>query len=142
MEKLIAQAERMGHRVLDYRFARIGSVAVRDTNGVCTIGLDRTKLRSRADGRVVLAHELGHCETGAFYTRDVTPEARGRREERADRWAIRSLMPYTAICAAIRSGARESWALAEAFDVTEAFASKAVAYYRDAKGLPLPPDDD
>ena len=137
MEKLIVQAERMGNTVLECSFRHFGSVAIREGN-VCTIGIDRSQVPTEAAGRVMLAHELGHCETGAFYTRSATPEARGRREERADRWAIRYLMPYPAICEAITGGARTVDALAEQFGVTEAFAAKAVSYYCDAKGLPLP----
>lgn len=143
MEDLYVQAERLGHTVLWYRFRKIESLAVRDASGRCTIGLDPGKLRSKADERVKLAHELGHCETGAFYSREVTAEGRSRREERANRWAVCRLVPYGALCEALEEGCRELWELAERFEVTETFLAAAVRYYREAKGLsfPGPPPD-
>ena len=137
MENLVVQAERLGHTVLWYRFARIESMALREEDGRCVIGINPDTLRGSADGRVKLAHELGHCETGAFYTRSADRAAVGRREERADRWAIQRLIPYRALCAALADGYTDLWSLSDHFAVTEAFMQKALHYYRDVKALPL-----
>lgn len=137
MEKLLLQAECLGHSVLWYRFRLLDSVTVQEADGRCVIGINPDTLRSRADGRVKLAHELGHCETGAFYTRSADCAAIGRREERADRWAIARLVPYPALCKALADGDRTEWELCERFDVTQPFLQKAIRYYRDVRALPL-----
>ncbi len=78
-----------------------------------------------------LAHELGHCETGAFYSLDSAAETRGRCENRANRWAIKTLVPADELLSALQGGITDLWALAEHFDVTEDFMSKAVDYYKN-----------
>lgn len=131
---LYRQAERLGHRVVWYRFRNAPCLTIEDGDGSFAIGIDPAQLRSRADERVKLAHELGHCETGTLYPIDVTPSARRRREERADRWAIRRLMPCSEVISALESGLDTAEALAERFGVTEDFARQALSYYRDVKG--------
>jgi len=84
---------------------------------------------------VKLAHELGHCETGAVYGRNC--ENRSRQEERANRWAIERLLPLSQIRKAVRLGDRTVSELAERFCVTEEFVEETLRYYRDARGLSL-----
>lgn len=134
MEDLYVQAERLGHTVLWYPFCGTACMAIVDEEG-CVIGIDPRQLRSRADERVKLAHELGHCETGAFYSR--TARDRARQEERANRWAIVRLLPLKSLRQALQEGDRTVSELAERFSVTEDFVQEAVAYYRDAQGLRL-----
>ena len=116
---------------------RAECMSLREDDGTCVIGIDPGQLRSQADGRVKLAHELGHCETGAFYTRFDDRASRQRREARADRWAIRQLVPYGKLCEAIAHGCCTEWELAEHFGVTQAFLQLALTYYRDIRSLPL-----
>ena len=134
MTDLYVQAERLGHTVYYYPFRRTACVAVAGPEG-CYIGIDPRQLRSRADERVKLAHELGHCETGAVYGRNC--ENRSRQEERANRWAIERLLPLSQIRKAVRLGDRTVSELAERFCVTEEFVEEALRYYRDARGLTL-----
>ena len=134
MTDLYVQAERLGHTVYYYPFRRVACVAVAGPEG-CAIGIDPRQLRSQADERVKLAHELGHCETGAVYGRDG--ENRSRQEERANRWAIERLLPLTQIRQAVRSGDRTVPELAERFCVTEDFVEEALRYYVEARGLSL-----
>ena len=128
---LYRQAERLGHRVVWYRFRNAPCLTIEDGDGSFAIGIDPAQLRSRADERVKLAHD---CETGTLYPIDVTPSARRRREERADRWAIRRLMPFSEVISALEGGLETAEALAEQFGVTEDFARQALSYYRDVKG--------
>lgn len=61
--------------------------------GRCYIALDPLAIGSMADGRVKLAHEIGHCVTGSFYSRSSACDVRERHEYRADKWAVHALLP-------------------------------------------------
>ena len=93
------------------------------------IALDPWKLGSLAQETVCLAHELGHCETGSFYNRFAKLDVRQRHENRADKWAIRRLVPEDDLDAAMADGCDTIPALADRFGVTEPFMRKAVCWY-------------
>lgn len=94
------------------------------------IAIDPGKVASRADEKVKLCHELGHCATGSFYNRYAALDLRERHELHADRWAIAQLVPREELEQALSRGVREVWELAEYFEVTEHFMRKALAHYR------------
>ena len=93
------------------------------------IALDPWKLGTLAQETVCLAHELGHCETGSFYNQYAALDVRQRHENRADKWAIRRLVPAEELDAAMADGCDTIPALADRFGVTEAFMRKAVCWY-------------
>ena len=86
---------------------------------------------------VCLAHELGHCETGAFFTYRAQAAEITSCELRAERWAICFLLPYDDLCRQIAAGLQVPHALAEHFEVPEAMVLDAIAYYK-AIGLAVP----
>lgn len=91
---------------------------VQTEDGGCAIALDPQKLRSLADEKYKLAHELGHGPDGPAFYQCLTPlDERGRCEVRADRWAIRHLLPFEALQEAIASGITDQQSLAEYFDL-------------------------
>lgn len=93
------------------------------------IALDPWKLGSLAQETVCLAHELGHCETGSFYNQYAALDVRQRHENRADKWAIRHLVPEAALDQAVADGYTDLPSLAEHFCVTVPFMCKAVCWY-------------
>ena len=93
------------------------------------IALDPWKLGTLAQETVCLAHELGHCETGSFYNRYAKLDVRQQHENRADKWAIRRLVPAEELDAAMADGCDTIPALADRFGVTEPFMRKAVCWY-------------
>lgn len=93
------------------------------------IALDPWKLGTLAQETVCLAHELGHCETGSFYNRFAKLDVRQQHENRADKWAIRRLVPAEELDAAMADGCDTIPALADRFGVTEPFIRKAVCWY-------------
>lgn len=101
------------------------------SNGKCYIALDSSV--TGAEEKVRLAHELGHCETMSFYNIYSPLDVRGRHEVRAERWAIKKLIPQSAYFNALEEGYTEINSLAEYFNVTPEFMQKAVDYYRDNK---------
>lgn len=99
--------------------------------GQCYIGIDPLQIETEADERVHLAHELGHCVTGSFYSIYSKLDVREKHEVRADRWAIRQLMPVDEfIFVVTQKGITTPWEIAEYFGVTEDFVHKATDYYK------------
>ena len=105
------------------------ALAIMDTDGSCAIAIDPAKLRSEADERNKLGHELGHCCTGSFYNEYSDYDCRQRHENRADKWSIETLIPVEELDDAVARGCTEIWELAEHFQVSEEFIRKAVCYY-------------
>lgn len=124
-------AEKHDISVLCFRLDTVKSLSVQDKNGKEYIAIDEMKVESSADETVRLAHELGHCETGAFYNRYSTYDLIGRQEYKADKWAIKKLIPADELKDAFIHGITEPWDLAEYFNVTEDFIVKAVEYYKN-----------
>ena len=96
--------------------------------------LDRKIEARRAMFRCVFAEELGHVATAS-----VVPVGLARRwilcsraEERAFRWAARMLMPPNEVGRVLRKHGADLSAVADAFEVTEPFARRALALYRVA----------
>ena len=104
-------------------------MSVQLCDGSCAIGMDERVTDGGTQERVHLSHELGHCLTGSFYNIYSNADLRQRHENRADKWAIRRLIPVSALDDAIAAGHTELWDLAEFFGVTESFLKKAICLY-------------
>lgn len=105
------------------------ALSIMDTDGSCFVAIDPGKIQNEADERSKLAHELGHCLTGAFYNQYSNFDCRQKHENRADKWAVRQLITVEELDEAIAAGHTEIWDLADHFGVPEEFARKAVCYY-------------
>lgn len=128
LTELYRKAEELDIRVIRCPMQSLQAIATPDN----FIGIDPDRLEDREE-LVCLAHEMGHCATGGFYTSDTSMVDRTRLEQRADRWAIRQLVPLEELKALLRSGVDRWDEAAEHFQVTEAFMRKAIAFYRDAR---------
>lgn len=93
------------------------------------VALDFRLIDSPTEERTRLGHELGHCCMNAFYERSDPAYIKKRCENRADRWAIRQLIPRDALLDAVRRGITAPWELAEYFGVTEQLLRKAIWFY-------------
>lgn len=105
------------------------ALSIMDLDGDCFIAIDPKYITGENDERNKLAHELGHCVTGAFYNEYSDYDCRQYHENRADKWAIHKLIPVDDLDEAVAEGCCEIWDLAERFGVTEDFIRKAVCYY-------------
>ena len=104
--------------------------SVMDLDGDCYIAIDPFQLESAQEERIVLAHEIGHCETGSFYNRFAACDIRKKHENRADKWAIKHLVPQDELYEAVSAGFVETWELAEIFDVPAEFMARAIHWYQ------------
>ena len=105
------------------------ALSVMDETGRCYVALDDRKLLGEADERTKLAHELGHCMTGAFYNRYASCDCRRHHENTADKWAVEQLITEEQLDQAVAEGYSTLWELAEHFGVSEDFMKKAVCWY-------------
>lgn len=101
------------------------------------IVLDPNKIESSADENTKLAHELGHCLYGGFYSSTTPLYTREKHEYKANVWAVKFLVPWDELHEAIHNGITEPWELAEYFSVTEAFINLALEYYLERKEYSL-----
>lgn len=92
------------------------------------IAIDECAMENSAEERTHLAHELGHCETGAFYEMYSPFEVRGKAEYKANKWAVLKCIPKDELVDLLRKG-YQRWELAEHFGVTEKFVETACTYY-------------
>ena len=122
-------AKQQNIEVIPFPLNGNGSLSLLADNGSCLIGMDDSVLDGSAQERVHLSHELGHCMTGSFYSMHTAVDCRQRHENKADKWAVKHLIPVEALDAAIADGHTELWDLAQHFGVTEQFMQKAVCYY-------------
>ena len=126
---LYSLAEQQNIEVLQYPLKENGSMSIMADNGSCYIGMDKSVQDGNVQERVHLGHELGHCLTGSFYNIHTAVDSRQRHENRADKWAVKKLIPVRELDQAVADGHTEIWELAEYFGVTEDFIRKAVCYY-------------
>lgn len=113
------------------------------SDGTNVIAIDTAKIRSAQEETVILSHEIGHCETHSFYSPLDDTYTRCRYEKRATRWAIQKLLPKDVLFSAINNGYRETWELAEYFDLPEYFIESAMWLYTNGN-MDVPhlfPDD-
>lgn len=131
-DKLYLEAEQSGITVLcGAELPLTKSVSLALPDGAMFIGIDDSVMQSRAEERVHLAHELGHCVTGAMYNIRCPIMPRQRYERIADAYAIKKLVDEDELRRVIdeREGDISVWELSEWFDVTEEFMKKALAFY-------------
>lgn len=127
--ELYQEAEDSSIPIMVLDIPQTGSMCIQAESGRCYIGMDYGILPDEANRRVHLAHELGHCKTGAFYNRWAAQDVRRKHENRADKWAIQRMIPEDALDDAVADGCTDIYSLADRFGVTEDFMKRAVCWY-------------
>lgn len=140
--ELYELAEREAVNVYWYTFddPLMESLVVEIPGGHHAIALDPLKFKSLGDEKYKLAHELGHSLTGSLYLRSTPLDERGRSEQRADRWAIHTLLPFEALRDALSRGITDRQELAEYFDLPLTLINKAIDHYTGPEGRCFDPD--
>lgn len=126
-DELYDRAQSEGVEVYNFPFDGIRSISVPGA-----IGMDMRQMDSVAMEKTDLGHELGHNETGSFYTKDSPLDERARCERKANkRAAEHMLMPFDELVDAMANGLTEPWQLAEHFEITEDFVKVALDIYAE-----------
>ena len=99
--------------------------------------IDRSKCKTAAQERTVLAHEAGHYMSGAFYRAYSPFEVKEQAEHRAFAASVEKYLPVNEILNCYKMGMTENWEIAEYFNLEEEFVEKAVHYWTDCKGIDL-----
>lgn len=105
----------------------------------CTIGIDRNL--TETEEKEAVMHEIGHCETGTFYSPDADAITKAKCEHKATRWAYERLVPYNELLSLYhsyvfnRDTSMELWDLAEHFDVSCETMAKVLRSFYDRKGI-------
>ena len=132
-ERLFEIAEKNNIEIIQTELPRTESCSLFADKTYC-IGLDSSLFG--INEKIHLAHEVGHCVTGSMYNLYAPLDNRAKHELRADRWAIKKLVPFNDLRTAIKKGIRECWELAEFFNVTDEFMNNALKFYFNQGVLP------
>ncbi len=130
LNELYCLAEDEQITVFNFSLGKREALSTMDYDGQCYVAIDPHKVASAADEKTKLAHEIGHCVTGAFYNVYTPHDSMQRHENRADKWAIKKLIPEDELSKAVDKGYTEIWELADLFRVTEDFMRKAISWYK------------
>ncbi len=128
-------AEKQGHEIVYFPLPETRSVSIPKDGAGC-IGLDPALQGKELQTR--LAHELGHCEYGGFYTRLCPLDTVERHEYRANKWAVERAIPFEELQRAVQGGCATAWELSDYFGVTEDMIRFALTYYLERRGYRLP----
>ena len=118
-----------GILVFEYSLKDTKAVTIRNPFGY-GIFLDTNHIETSTEELCVLAHEYGHCATGATHAVSSPLDLIEKHEYRADKWSVHYLLPPDDLQEALDDGYTETWELAERFGVTEAFLRRAVYIYQ------------
>ena len=125
-EELLEFAEQENIPVMVVSCKKCGSISLL-TGENCYIGIDKDTPDNEFTERC--AHELGHCEKGAFYNRFSPFDIVSRHEARADKWAIEKLCPEEELVEQLEQNVDSIYGLAQHFGVSEDFMIKACKFY-------------
>ena len=111
--------------------------ATLEMEGRYAIFLDFDQFPTVADYTAALAHEMGHCATGATHKVSSPYDLVSRHEYRANRWAYERYLPFSHLQSLMAQGYTEPWQLAEITDLPESLIRQAITYYTQCRGLSL-----
>lgn len=117
-------------RQLPFSSAETKAVTIKvEKTNTWGIFLDEGRLNTMAEKTVAAYHEGGHYATGTTHEVYSPQDLIEKHECKADKWAIKKLIPKDELDEAVAAGYTEFWDLAEYFGVTEDFIRKAVCLY-------------
>ena len=97
--------------------------------------IDRSRCKTTAKERTVLAHEAGHYLSGAFYLAYSPYEIKEQAENRAFAASVEKYLPVSELRQAMARGFTEPWQLAEYFSFDEDYIKKALHYWTECRGV-------
>jgi len=125
LKELYLFADNRGFNVWYFPFITIISMSTPQGD----IAMNTDKIEREAEELCRLAHEIGHIETGSFYTLNADSATIRKAETAANRYAFKLLVPKERLDTLAQNGYVTPWQLAEQFGVTEEYAQKVIFYY-------------
>ena len=132
---LYDEIQESGIFIFEYSAKDTKAVTIRNLLGY-GIFMDTNRMETSTEELCVLAHEYGHCATGATHAVSSPLDLIEKHEYKADKYASHRLIDPDELCQATEGGCTEAWELAERFHVTEDFLRRAVYIYRCEGLLP------
>lgn len=126
-KELFQKADENNIKVMYFPLHSVKSSSVQ-YGDACYIGMNTTELETDALRNTCLAHELGHCITGAFYDPNSPLSVIGKAEYKANKWAVKELIDKKELMRLLKEQYRVD-EIAEYFDVTEDLVRLAYDYY-------------
>lgn len=130
--------------IINYSFSKTKkAVCLYKENCFKVIVIDKNNIKSQAEEKTILCEELSHYETNNLYFLDSTansPLGKQNRiycEGKTRIYAIKKYLPCEEIKKAITKGHKTTYELANYFNVTEEFITKAINYYKENCNLKL-----
>ncbi len=120
-------AEKNNIAIIEYPFESFKACSL-ENNDKYYIGINKKSFLNEAEINTAKAHELGHCMTGALYCEHSPLFTQEKCEYRANRWAIRKLVPKSLLIDYFKKG-YQMWEIAEEIDLTEEFLWQAYYHY-------------
>ena len=114
--------------LIDYRILNTDAVTIQldDTYGIF---VDYHGFKTLGEEFVTLAHEYGHCISGATHKLCSPYDLIEQHENRANRAAVHEFLPCSEILNAIEQGYTEVWQIAEYLDIPDEFVILAIEIY-------------
>jgi len=131
---LYKEIQKQGIYVFQYNVGKNKSVTI-EMNKKYGIFIDMSAFSSLGESKRALAHEIGHCATGATHKACSSLDLISQHEYRANRWAAEHFLPFKELQQAMRMGYSEPWQLAEYFNISEKAVRWALRYYTESRGL-------
>ena len=100
-----------------------------DVADIYGIFFNYNKFDSSQEEFCVLAHEFGHCKTGATHKLYSPYQLICQHEHRANRAAVHEFLPIEKLNDAFEHGCAETWEVAEYLDIPEKFVILAIDIY-------------
>ena len=94
------------------------------------IFVDYDRIDSTDEEFIIMAHEYGHCKSGATHKIGSKYDIIERHEYRADRKSILAFLPVKKLKEAFLRGLTKTYEIAEYLDLPEEFVDKAIEHYK------------
>lgn len=127
LKKLYDIADREKINVIDFKMKNKAIIGC--TNDNYSIGLNYSILENSSEEKTILAEELGHYYTNNLYDEQCSKIEKAKREYRANKWAFKTLVPYSKLLQLKEEGCKYNYEFAEELGVTEDLVEKAYNYY-------------
>lgn len=127
-DDLYMLAEREGISILTFPMPECTAITIPDSEDTFAIGMDPSVAEDSKTEKTVISHELGHCMTGAIYTRHQDKFHKAKAEYSATKWAVQTLIDRNEFISLLKKGYRV-WELADEYNVSEDLIRDAYHFY-------------